>query len=76
MIDFAIEAPEAAKILGISLRELEFWRQFGVGPQKIAIRNDRGWKICYLKSEITALANDQTALAAARAEYHRKRQGH
>lgn len=73
MLDFAIDAKTAAKLLGISLREMEFWRTLGVGPTKLNIRLKTGWGVFYVKSEIVEIANDKEKLIALRAEYRAKR---
>jgi len=60
-----IQTPEAAKILGVSLRELEYWKQLSIGPSPIYIMEigSSSVNVYFLKQEIINLSKDHNEFA-------------
>ena len=67
-IDRAISIEAARKILGISRREITYWREFGLGPVGIAVQGPVGMMPYYVLSEICILSSDKPALEAIRTQ--------
>jgi len=58
-IDKAITVEQARILLGISRREIQYWREFGLGPDTIMVQGPAGFQPYYVKGEVEALARDK-----------------
>ena len=68
-----ITTPEAAHILGISPRELEYWKQLHIGPTPIIILTFDGTKKSFfVKKEIVNLSKNIHEFEKIKIEFREK----